>query len=202
MIETKLTYPVKRNPLAVSRRLTIDTQFLELEGPLANTRFNKDDIEGFRYGTRYLHYLFIPLTRTFHIEVKSCQGKIMTIRMHSFFGIGDKKLEKLFIQIHKQIQDAYFTEMAVHYVRLLNSGLNYELAGALFTNDGVYIKKDKPLIPWIRIGLMSYHRSCSIYDLSDPDLFRSFDYWHDWNASLLRAVVDYKLQSTTYELLK
>jgi hypothetical protein len=202
MTQTKHQFLVKRGPLAVSRLLTIGPHYLELEGPLANTRFTKENIEGFRYGTRYLHYLIIPFTRTYNIEVKSSQGKTLSIRMHSFFGIGDKKMEKLFLQIHKHIQETYFTEMAVHYVRLLNSGLNYELAGALLTSDGIYIKKDKPLIPWIRIGLMSYHRSCSIYDLSDPELFRSFDYWHDWNASLLRAVVDYKLHSTTYELLK
>ena len=193
---------VKKWPLSVTRALTINPDYLEFEGPLANIRFTKDNIEGLRYGTRYLHYLVIPLTRTFNIEIKSSQGKVLSIRMHSFFGIGDKKMEKLFIQIHQQIQEAYFTEMAVHYVRLLTSGLSYELAGALLTSDGVYIKKDKPIIPWIRLGLMSYFRSCTIYDLSDPELFRSFDYWHDWNASMLRAVVDYKLQSTTYELLK
>ena len=92
--------------------------------------------------------------------------------------------------------------MAIHYVQLLNGGLNYDLAGALLTNEGIIIKKESQLIPWIRIGLMSYYRSCSIYDLSDPQHYRSFDYWHDWNASLLRAVVDYKIRSTTYELLK
>ena len=193
---------VKKWPFSVPRALTIDPEYLEFEGPLVNTLFKKDDIEGFRYGTRYLHYLVIPLTRTFNIEIKSSQGKTISIRMHSFFGIGDKKMEKLFIRIHQQIQEAYFTEMAIHYVRLLNNGLSYELAGALLTSDGVYIKKDKSIIPWIRLGLMSYFRSCTIYDLSDPELFRSFDYWHDWNASMLRAVIEYKLQSTTYELLK
>jgi hypothetical protein len=49
---------------------------------------------------------------------------------------------------------------------------------------------------------MSYYHSCSIYDLADTNHFSSFDYWHDWNASLLHAVVNYKLRSTTYDLLK
>jgi hypothetical protein len=195
-------YLIKRGPFSASRVLTIDFDYLELEGPLANTRFSKDDIEGFRYGVRSFHYLFIPISNTYNIEVMNSKGKIMTIRMHSFFNIRKQKIENLFIQIYNLVQEAYFHDMVVHYVQLLSGGMSYDLAGALLTDEGIYIKKDKPLIPWIRVGLMSYYRSCSIYDLADPRIFKSFDYWHDWNASLLRAVVDYKLKDTTYAYLK
>jgi hypothetical protein len=165
-------------------------------------RFTKEDVEGFRYGVKYFHCYIIPISRTYNMEVKSSQGKVMLIRMHTFWGIGNKKIEKLFIQIYNQIHEAYFNDMAIHYVQLLNGGLTYELAGAMLTNEGVILKKERQLIPWIRIGIMSYYRSCSIYDHSDAHHFRSFDYWHDWNASLLHAVVTFKLRSTTYELLK
>ena len=126
----------------------------------------------------------------------------MRIRMHSFFGIGNKKIEKIFIKILDQIQEVYFNDMAIHYLQLLNSEMTYVLAGATLTKDGIIIKKDGKLIPWIRLGLTSYQRSCSIYDLEDQRHVRSFDYWHDWNAVILRSIVDYKMRSTTYELLK
>jgi hypothetical protein len=202
MFVTRNQFSIKRGPFSASRVLTIDPEYLELKGPLANLRFTKDNIEGFRYGVRTFQYLIIPISRTYNIEITNSERKIMVIRMHSFFGFGKKKIENLFIQIYNQIQEAYFNDMAVHYVQLLDSGLGYDLAGAILTSEGIHIRKDKPLIPWIRIGLMSYYRSCSIYDLADPQHFRSFDYWHDWNASLLYAVVDFKLKSTTYDYLK
>jgi len=166
-----------------------------MENPQADMRFTKDDIEGLRFGVRALSYFVIPISKTYSIEIKSSQGKIILIRMHSFFGIGNQRNRNLFIQIHKQIQQFYFNDMAIHYVRLLKGGLTFELAGAFLTEEGVLIRKDKPLIPWSRTGLATRFHSCSVYDTADLRHFRSFDYWHDWNASLLRSVVDYKIRA-------
>jgi hypothetical protein len=196
-----LKFLIKRGPLSASRLLTIDPLYIELEESFANIRFTKEDIEGFRYGVRYYHFYIIPFGRTYNIEIRDGQGKIMLIRMHTFFGINDKKIEKLFIDIYNKIHDAFFNDMAFHYAQLLNGGLNYNLAGALLTHEGVVLKKNGGLIPWLRIGLSSHHRSCSIYDISNPQLYRSFDYWQDWNASLLHSIVDYKMKNITYELL-
>ncbi len=195
MSEAVHEFSIKRTPFSASRTLTINPFYLELEGPLSDTRFTKEDIEGFRFGVTRFTYKFIPVSRTYNIEIKNSEGKIILIRMHSFFEIGYKKVERLFIQIHKQIQLAYFNDMAIHYVRLLKGGLTYELAGAFLTNEGVLLRKEKQVIPWIRIGLASYYHSCSVYDLADPQHFRSFDYWYEWNASLLRTVIDYKIRN-------
>lgn len=195
MTEAVYEFHIKRTPFSASRLLIIDPFYIELEGPLSDTRFTKEDIEGFRFGVTRFTYKFIPVSRTYNIEIKNSEGKIILIRMHSFFEIGYKKVERLFIRIHKQIQQAYFNDMAIHYVRLLKGGLTYELAGAFLTNEGVLLKKEKHVIPWIRIGLASYYHSCSVYDLADPRHFKSFDYWYEWNASLLRAVIDYKIRN-------
>ncbi|HXB28511.1 MAG TPA: hypothetical protein VNW49_01770 [Puia sp.] len=195
MTEAVHEFRIKRTPLSASRLLTIDPIYLELEGPLYDARFTKEDIEGFRFGVTRFTYKFIPVSRTYNIEIKNSEGKIILIRMHSFFEIGYKKVERLFIQIHKQIQLAYFNDMAIHYARLLKGGLTYELAGAFLTNEGVLLRKEKQVIPWIRVGLASYYHSCSVYDLADPQHFRSFDYWYEWNASLLRTVIDYKIRN-------
>jgi hypothetical protein len=196
-------FQVKRSPLGTRRDLTIDPLYLEFEGPLANTRFTKEDIEAFRFGVSGFRYSFFTLNKSYNIEVKNSQGKIMLIRMHSIFGIGSKKIQRLFIKIHNQIQRSYFNDMAIHYVRLLKSGLTYELAGVMLTNEGILLRKDNAVVPWFRIGLKNYFQSCSIYDLGNPQHVRSFDYWHDWNASLLRAVVDYKIRSNdTFEIQK
>jgi hypothetical protein len=195
MFEEKHLYQVQKTPLSVSRLLTIDPLYLEFEGALANIRFTKEDIEGFRSGITGFRFYMIPISRTYNIEIKNSQGKIIFIRMHSFFGIGNRRIKKLFIQIYKKIQKAYFNEMAIHYVRLLNTGLTYELAGTMLSDEGILLKKEKLPVPWIRIGLASYYQSCSIYDIADPQHFRSFDYWHDWNASLLRSVIDYKIRT-------
>ncbi len=195
MSEGIQSFHVKRTPLGAPRLLTIAPLYLEMEGPLANIRFTKEDIEGLRFGVTLIRYYLLPISKTYNIEIKSSQGKIILIRMHSLFGIGSQKNRNLFIQIHKKIQQAYFNDMAIHYVRLLNGGLTFELAGAFLAEDGVLIKKEKSLIPWSRIGLATRFHSCSVYDKSDLRHFRSFDYWHDWNASLLRSVIDYKIRA-------
>ena len=180
--------------MATSRLLTIDPLYLELEGPLANIRFTKEDIEACRFGISQMRYYFIPFSRTYNLEIKNGEGKIMKIRMHSIFSIGNKKLMKLFMQIQDQVIGTYFQDMANHYAQLIHGGLSYELCGVLLTQEGVLIRNDKPLIPWLQLGFKSYFNSCSIYDLTDPHHYRSFDYWHDWNAVLLMAVVNYKLK--------
>jgi hypothetical protein len=202
MSEPVYTHLVKRSPMAASRLLTIDPNYLELEGPLTNTRFTKEDIEGFRFGISQMSYLFIPFSRTYNLEIKNSQGKIMRIRMNSLFNIGNKGLSDLFTQIQDQIFEAYFKDMANHYAQLIHGNLSYELAGVLLTSEGVLIKKDKPPIPWNKIGLQSYYHSCAIYDITDPKQYRSFDYWHDWNAILLRAVVDFKLQGEINKIVR
>jgi len=195
MSEGIQSFHVKRTLFGAPRLLTVAPLYLEMEGPLVNTRFTKEDIEGLRFGVKLIRYYLIPISKTYNIEIKSSQGKIILIRMHSFFEVGSRNNRKLFIQIHKQIQQYYFNDMAIHYVRLLNGGLTFELAGAFLTEEGVLIKKDKPLIPWSRTGLATRFHSCSVYDMADLRHFRSFDYWHDWNASLLRSVVDYKIRA-------
>jgi hypothetical protein len=190
-----ISFHIKRSPLSASRLLTIAPLQLEMEGPLGNTLFTKEDIEGLRFGVTLIRYYLIPISKTNNIEIKNSEGKIIPIRMHSLFGVGNRKNRNLFINIHKQIQQSYFNDMAIHYVRLLNGGLTFELAGAFLTSEGLLIKKDKPLIPWLRAGLATRFHSCSIYDTADLRHFRSFDYWHDWNASLLRSVVDYKIHA-------
>jgi hypothetical protein len=195
-------FPVKRTPLSVARLLTIDPLYLEFEGPLANISFTKDDMEGYRFGISGFRYLLIPINRTYNIEVRSSMGKIILIRMHSFFGIGNKKIGKLFVQIRNKIHQAYFTDMSIHYANLLNSGLTYELAGATLTSEGVLLRQENQIIPWIRVGLKHYYQYCSIYDLADPQHMRSFDFWHDWNASLIYTVVEYKLRDDASRLYK
>jgi hypothetical protein len=194
MASTPTTYQIKKWPLTTSRFLVIDPLYMELEGPLTNQRFTKEDIEGFRFGITRFYLRLIPISKTYNIEIKNSQGKIMRIRMHSFFWIGDKRLRSQYIQVYKSVYKSYFEDMAIHYARLLIGGMTYELGGVFLTKEGVLIKKDKPLVPWMRIGLQSYFNSCSIYDLANPSQYRSFDYWHDWNATLLRAIVNFKLQ--------
>ena len=195
MSEGIQSFHVKRTLFSAPRLLTVAPLYLEMEGPLANTRFTKEDIEGLRFGVTHFRYFLIPISKTYNIEIKNSQGKIFLIRMHTLFGVGSQKNRNLFIQIHKQIQQSYFNDMAIHYVRLLKGGLTFELAGAFLTEEGILIKKDNPLIPWSRTGLATRFHSCSVYDKSDLRHFRSFDYWHDWNASLLRSVVDYKIRA-------
>lgn len=189
------SFHVRRTVFSAPRLLTIAPLYLEMEGPLSNTRFTKEDIEGLRFGVTLIRYYLIPVSKTYNIEIKNSQGKIIMIRMHTLFEVGKQKNRNLFIRIHKEIQKSYFNDMAIHYVRLLNGGLTFELAGAFLTEEGVLIKKDKPLIPWSRTGLATRFHSCSVYDIDDLRHFRSFDYWHDWNASLLRSVVDYKIRA-------
>ena len=197
MYEAIYFFRVKRTPLSARRKLTIDPLFLEFEGPRTNARITKDDMEGFRYGLRVLRFYIITIRKTYTLEVKSSSGKIISIRMHVFFGIGNKKIRAMFISIYKIIHSTYFKDMVVHYVRLLKGGLPYELAGAMLNSEGILLGPKKECIPWLRVGLKLNYLACYIYDLADPLHFRSFDYWQDWNASLLYSVVNYKLKSDT-----
>lgn len=189
---------IKRGPLSTKRQLIIDPLFIELGGPLANTCFSKEDIEAFRFGISTFHLFAIPVSRTYQIEIKNSAGKILLIRMHCFFWLGIRHTQNQFMHIHNQIHDAYFNDMAIHYIKLLRNGMSFELAGLFLTEEGIQLKKGKSVVPWNQLGLHSYFHSCMLYNLADPACYRSFDYWHDWNAPLLRTVVDYTIRNHPY----
>ncbi|MDP9041367.1 MAG: hypothetical protein M3N30_05250 [Bacteroidota bacterium] len=194
MPEAIQKYEVRKTLFSSPRPLTIDPLFLEFEDPSGTIRFTKDDIEAFRFGRIVFTFLSITVGKAYSIEVKNSNGDVIVIRMHTLFGIRKKKIRSKFIEIYKAIHRTYFVDMGIHYVRLLNSGFTYELAGVLLNSEGVLLYPKKQLIPWNRVGLSVFSLSCSIYDLADPQHSRSFGYWDDWNASLLDTIVEYKLR--------
>jgi hypothetical protein len=183
--------------------LTIHPDFISFDddalNPQAPATFSKTDIESIRYAIDSIRGRVFRIGRTYRIELRSSAGKIIRIRLRSIYGIRKKNLGKKYGDILRSLHQAYFNEMAAHYIRLLRNEISFTLAGLILTPDGVDDAKLGTL-PWLFVGMKSYFTYFAIYDMRDAGKYRSFDYGMDWNAAVLRAVVDFTLRKRVEQM--
>lgn len=199
----KTTFLIQSSIFDRKHLLTIHTDFISFDNDALNpqtpTTFSKTDIESIRYAIDSVHGWIFRIGRTYRIELRSSTGKIIRIRLRSFYGIRRKSLGKKYGDILRAMHQTYFNEMAAHYVRLLGNELSFTLAGLLLSPDGVDDAKLGKL-PWSFVGMKSYFTYFAIYDMRDAGKYRSFDYGVDWNTAVLHAVVDFTLRKRVEQM--
>jgi len=195
--DNQISFLIRSSLFDRQRMLTIHPDYLALEDNDLNssgaTRIEKEHIEGFRFGIDWYRGRYIMIGRTYRIEVRDHQGRILGIRLHSIYGIHQKRLGNKFRQIYQALHKAYFNDLGLHYIRLVNDGLSFSLGGVTLTNVGIEDPKIGAL-PWNSIGLKPYHSYFALYDKAEPAKYHAFDYGFDWNAGLLYAVLNYILK--------
>ena len=179
------------------RLLTIHPDYLAFDNKdLASaepTSIEKANIESFRFGVDWVRGRFFIIGRTYRIEVRDHEGNTIKIRLRSIYGVRKKKLGAKYRQINRALHNAYFNDLGLHYIRLVNDGLPFTLAGIILTPEGIVDPKIGTL-SWGSIGLKAYSTYFAIYDKAEPQKYHAFDYGIEWNAVLLYSVLTFILQ--------
>jgi hypothetical protein len=190
----KLEFMVRSTILDRPRLLVLDPEFIEFDDQdrisEASTRFLKTEIEGLRYGVKAIRGYRFRIGRIYCIDVRDISGRVIKIRLKSLYRV----LRKLLGVKHQEITNAlfryYFHDMIRHYLRQFHDGLTIELLGVRLDSQGVLFEKNVGRISWDFLGTKRYWHYYTLYSEESPNNYRTFVFLNDWNAGVLRGLIE------------
>jgi len=192
-----------------SRELIIDPKYLKFENKdrVNNTftTFEKDQIEEYRFGVKWMKYRF-TFGREYVIEVKNSNKEIIKINFKTYFGRKKKEYHNLCNQILSALWDNYFAEIVENYIQKHERGEEFNIGEVSFLKEGIIIetnssiKLKKALIPWEKVRTKTYVTYFAIYAVDKAaDTNRGYSYLNDWNTVVVRSVVTSLLKMKNIE---
>ena len=198
MKSNRVELTIKSSLFDRPRKLVIDWNFIEFEDKdrvdAINSRFEKEEIEGIRYGIRPVSGYAFVIGRIYCVDIKSEKGKMIKIRIKSLYGINRKSLNKKYSKIINVLFDYYYADVVRNYINLFKNNLEFNLLGVIFTKEGIYLRKDEPLIEWQNLGTKNYWSYYALFQKSNPNNYRAFQYLEDWNTIIIHSVSRYILR--------
>jgi len=184
------------------RQLILDPEFIEfkdMDGTShTNTRFEKEVIEGIRYGVRPINGYAFRIGRLYCIDIKNESGKLIKLRFGSLYGIYKKHLDNKYSKIVNTLFDYYYIQVFKNYIHLFHNKLEFNLLGIIFTPKGVLFKKTEPIIIWSDLGTKNYWSYFALFSKSNPNHYKAFQYLEDWNTIILQSVSRQILKEMNY----
>jgi hypothetical protein len=191
------TFLIKSSLFDRDRLLTVNPDYLSFDDndliSASPSTIEKSNIESFRFGVDWIRGLYFIIGRTYRIEVRDHDSRVIKIRLRSLYGVRKEKLATKYKKIYAALHESYFNDLGLHYVKLVNDSLSFKLAGITITPTGI----DDPKIgtlTWNSIDLKAYTKYFAICDRSDTKKYHILDYGIEWNAVLLYSVLTYILK--------
>jgi hypothetical protein len=192
MKSNKIELTIKSSIFDRPRKLVIDRNFIEFEDKdrvgVMNSRFEKEEIEGIRYGVVVIWGYAFVIGRIYCVDVKSEKGGMIKIRIKSLYGINRKSLNNKYSKIINALFDYYYADVVRNYLGLFKNNLEFNLLGVIFTKDGIYLRKNESLIEWTDLGTKDYRTYYALFQKTNPNYYRAFEYLEEWNTIVLHSV--------------
>jgi len=183
---------VKSSIFDRNRQLTIAKDYIEFDDndliSKSPTKFDKEDIIGFRYGVKWINGYQFTIGRVYCIDIQNKQNKIIKLRLKSIYGIRKKLLTEKYATIVNTLYDNFFDNISKDYLSRFDNKIDFELAGLFFTQSGISLNKKSKPISWDNVGTASYKSYYTIFSKSDPSCYKAFEYLNDWNAGIIYSV--------------
>jgi len=80
--------------------------------------------------------------------------------------------------------------MARRYLEQFRNGQSVELLGISLNSQGVLVDEKAGRIGWNFLGTRRHWHYYTLYSEETPDNYRSFTFLDDWNAGVLRGVIE------------
>lgn len=164
--------------------LIIDPQFIEYD----NTNFSKLEIADIRYGLKAINGYRFTIGRIYCIDVKSLDGRIIKIRLKSLYGIRRKRLGEKYKMILHALWKFYINDIVNGFLKEFINKIDFVLLGVTFTQEGIMLDKKREIISWQDLGTKNYWHYYSMFSISNPHKYRTFQYLTDWNTAVLYSV--------------
>jgi hypothetical protein len=174
------------------RELIIDPDFFQFDDSdlvgQASTKIVKEEIEGLRYGIKWIQGIQFTIGRIYCIDLRSASRKTIKLRLKSFYGIRKLELAQKYAKIVNTLMDFYFDDISRLYLKRFDDSLVFNILGVIFSADGVRLSEESQLIPWDDLGTRSYARYYALFSKVNPNHYKVFEYLNDWNTGILYSV--------------
>jgi len=190
----RLEFIVRSTILDRPQLLTINREYFEFDDKErvseAPTRFLKADIAALRYGVKAIRGYRFRIGRIYCIDVINASGAIIKIRLKSVYRVRRKSLGKKYQEIVGSLFKYYFYDMARDYLSRFEAGQPVELLGVSLDSDGVIFDKKIGLVSWDFLGTKRYWHYFTLFSEEAPEKYRAFVFLDDWNAGVLRGLIE------------
>jgi len=190
----KLEFMVRSTILDRPRLLVIDKDYIEFDDQdrvsEVPTRFSKTEIEGLRYGVKPIRGYRFRIGRIYCIDIRDKSGRVIKIRLKSVYLVRRKLLEEKYQQITNALFRYFFHDMTRHHLRQFREGRPVELLGVSLNSHGVLFDKKVGWVGWEFLGTKRYWHYYTLYSEESPNDYRAFVFLDDWNAGVLRGLIE------------
>lgn len=171
------------------KRLVFSNDDISLfKGKVKAIQLRKDDINACRIGVYWLGKIDFYTGSIFRIELRDKFKKSIKIKLLSPYGINDKVLRMKYSEIVSILFDIYFSEKIDTFIHRIEGGEKIEIAGTLFTTEGVFLEPKKNIVLWHDLKVSSDKYYYTLASKQDSDIFKFYKYFTDWNALFVSGV--------------
>lgn len=185
-----LTLDITPHILDRVRKLTIDPEFIEFDNTNLYTdratRLNRGEVEGIRFGVKWLSGYKFVIGRTFCIDIKGPENRIIKIRLTTFYGIRKTTLQQKYSLIFDALMGTHHNDMLNKSIRQFNAEGVVQILNTTFSWDWVLIKGKQ--VPWEDLGTKAYTTYYALFSKKDPTIYQSYSYLEDWNTALVYSL--------------
>ena len=190
----KLDFVLRSSIFDRPRKLVLDPLYLEFDdNDLASstpTKFLKEEIEGIRFGIKWISGYGFYIGRIYCIDIKNNSGKIIKLRLKSIYRIRKDQLADKYVKIANALLRYYFDALALQHIESFQNNQPIEILGVKIDSEGVLFDQKIGKISWNFLGTKRYYTYYTLFSEVDPNKYKAFEYLHHWNTSLLQSVVE------------
>jgi len=190
----KLEFMVRSTILDRPRLLVIDPQYIEFDDKdrvsEPPTRFLTPEIEALRYGVKGINGYRFRIGRIYCIDVRDVSGRVIKIRLKSVYRVRRKLLGEKYQEITNSLLKCYFHDITRRYLRQFQEGQSVELLGIKLNQHAVLFDEKVGWVSWDFLGTKRYWHYYTLYSEESPDNYRAFVFLDDWNAGVLRGLIE------------
>lgn len=187
------------------RRLVLATEYVEFENLESGgtlTRWNKNDIVDFRYGTGDIHWYKYVIGKEYSVTLKDAAGHQLKILLENFFNL-HKGVKELYTDIVNEIWTLYHNDVCERLVERFHKKEEINIQGIKLLPKGVQLK-DNTVLPWERVGVNEYNTYFTVYDDDNPVIHSRINFNEFGTETLwctLRTLLKEQREKAAKELL-
>ena len=181
------------------RQLLINPDFIQFDDKISSdifTKFDKNEICGYRYGVKFISGYQFTIGREFLIFIHNSSNQTLKINFKSFYNFKKQEYYNLFNTILNTMWKCYFGNVVDEFVSEFYKGQDIVIGRAIISSEAIIInepgviKNDKKVIPWDDLETKDYHTYFAVYSSKDASKTNAtFSYLNDWNTGVLYSVV-------------
>ncbi|WP_214226159.1 hypothetical protein [Pedobacter sp. B4-66] len=188
--DNMLEIEIRPNLLDRDRKLVISQDIVTYEDSnwkdIPNTTFNKDEIEGLRFGVEPIQGYVFTIGCRYCVDIKGFDGSLMKIRFTSLYGIRNKKLYEKYMSILNVLFSTHQEDIINRHIESFNRNSLVEILGTTFKTEGVTLNGNNIL--YDDLGFKEYKGSYALFSKSNPKIYKVYSYLKDWNSAVVYSI--------------